>query len=176
MVRLPVAVALAVSVAPLFAQDPAKLKAEFLANFDDTAKKIVSLAEAVPADKYKWRPAPGVRSISEVYMHITGANFMIPNFLGAKMPEDLKLGRDSEKTITSKDEIIPLLKRAMEHTRRAIESGMDTPDKATKLFGRDSTNAGVALLLITHMHEHLGQSIAYARSNGVTPPWSEGGR
>ena len=53
---------------------------------------------------------------------------------------------------------------------------MDTPDKATKLFGRDSTNAGVALLLITHMHEHLGQSIAYARSNGVTPPWSEGGR
>lgn len=170
------ALALAVSAACVFGQDPAKLKAEYLANFDDTAKKIVSLAEAVPADKYKWRPADGVRSISEVYMHITGANFMIPNFLGAKMPGDLKLGQNSEKTITSKEEIVPLLKRAMEHTRQAIATGLDTPDKATKLFGRDSTNAGVALLLVTHMHEHLGQSIAYARSNGVVPPWSTGGR
>jgi len=160
----------------MFAQDAAKLKAEFLANFDDTAKKIVSLAEAVPQGKYTWRPASGVRSVSEVYMHITGANFMIPTMMGAKMPADLKLAPDSEKTITAKDQIVPLLKRAMEHTRQAIETAMDTPDKPAKLFGRDSTNAGVALLLVTHMHEHLGQSIAYARSNGVVPPWSAGGR
>ncbi len=170
------AAALVLLTVPALAQDVAKIKAEYLANFDDTAKKIVSLAEAVPAEKYGWKPGEGVRTAGEVYMHLASANFMIPNMLGAKPPADLKLGRDAEKTITAKDEILPLLRRAMEHARQSVVSGMDTPDKAAKLFGRESTNAGVALLMITHMHEHLGQSIAYARSIGVAPPWSAGRR
>jgi len=90
------------------------------------------------------------------------------------MPADIKLTRDSEKTVTAKDQVVPMLKRAIQHSREAISTAMETPDKPTKLFGKDSTNAGVALLIITHMHEHLGQSIAYARSVKVTPPWSAG--
>ncbi len=167
---------LLLSAACVFAQDAAKLKAEFLANFDDTAKKIVTLAEAVPQEKYGYRPGPGVRSISEVYMHLTGANYMIPNALGAKMPTDTGLTRDSEKTVTDKAKITPMLKKAMDHARAAIAAAMDDPGKATKLFGKDSTNSAASLLVITHMHEHLGQSIAYARSAGVVPPWSTGGR
>ena len=167
---------LVMSALTVLAQDASKLRAEFLSNFDDAAKKIVSLAEAVPADKYSWRPAEGVRSIGEVYMHITGADVMIPSMVGAKPPADLKLGKDFEKTINQKDQIVPMLKRAVEHARQAISTAMETPDKPTKLFGKDSTNAGVALLIITHMHEHLGQSIAYARSVKVTPPWSAGGQ
>jgi len=170
------AVLVVVAGLSLLAQDPSKLRAEFLTNFDDAAKKLVSLAEAVPQDKYTWRPAEGVRSISEVYMHIVGADVMIPTMIGAKPPADIKLTRDSEKTVTAKDHVVPMLKRAIEHSRQAISTAMETPDKPTKLFGKDSTNAGVALLIITHMHEHLGQSIAYARSVKVTPPWSGGGQ
>lgn len=147
------------------------LKSDILANFDDTQKKIVSLAEAVPADKYGWRPAEGVRSISEVFMHIAGANYMIPSALGVKPPAGIS--RDMEKTVTDKAKVVAELKQSFEHVRKALAEAEDM-SKATKLFGRDSTYGGVQLLIVTHLHEHLGQSIAYARMNKVTPPWSAG--
>ncbi len=168
------ALALLVSAASLFAQGSAKLKSEYLANFDDTAKKFISLAEKLPADKYSYKPGEGVRSIAQVFVHISGANLMGSNSFGMTMPSDVKLTRESEKIMTNKDEIVALLKKSMEHSRKAIEAAMDAPEKETKLFGRSLSNAGAALLLITHMHEHLGQQIAYARGAGVTPPWSEG--
>jgi uncharacterized damage-inducible protein DinB len=146
-------------------------QSELVANLADTEKKIVSLAEAMPADKYSWRPMEGVRSVGEVYMHIAGANYMIPAALGAKAPAGIS--RDMEKTVTDKAKIIEQLKQSFAHVRQAIESSTDNT-KATKLFGRDNTHGGVKLLIITHLHEHLGQSIAYARTNKVTPPWSAG--
>jgi uncharacterized damage-inducible protein DinB len=146
-------------------------QSDLLANLADTEKKIVSLAEAVPAEKYIWRPAEGVRSISEVFMHIAGANYTIPSALGVKPPAGLS--RDMEKTVTDKAKVVEQLKQSFAHVRQAISSTTDDA-KATKLFGRDSTNGGVKLLIITHLHEHLGQSIAYARMNKVTPPWSAG--
>jgi uncharacterized damage-inducible protein DinB len=145
-------------------------QSELVANLADTEKKIVSLAEAMPAEKYSWRPMEGVRSVGEVYMHIAGANYMIPAALGAKAPAGIS--RDMEKTVTDKAKIIEQLKQSFAHVRQAIESSTD--NKATKLFGRDNTHGGVKLLIITHLHEHLGQSIAYARTNKVTPPWSAG--
>ncbi|MBC7925869.1 MAG: DinB family protein [Bryobacteraceae bacterium] len=172
---LKVATVLCLTVASVLAHDESgKIKAEYLANFDDTAKKIVSLAEAVPAEKYSYKPGEGVRTIAQVYVHIAGANMMIPGMLGAKPPADVKMSRDSEKTMTDKTQIVALLKKAMEHSRAALATALDTPDTAAKLFGRDSNYAGGSLLLVTHMHEHLGQSIAYARAAGVTPPWSGG--
>jgi len=168
------ALLLLLAAARAAAQEAKTLKTEFLANFDDASKKIVSLAEAVPAEKYSWKPQDGVRSIAQVYVHLIGANYAIPTALGAKMPTDGRLSKDMEKTMTDKARIVPLLKQAMENARQAIETGMDEPARATKLFGKESTNSAAALLIITHMHEHLGQSIAYARSNGVTPPWSGG--
>jgi uncharacterized damage-inducible protein DinB len=146
-------------------------QSDLLANLADTEKKTVSLAEAMPAEKYSWRPMEGVRSVGEVYMHIAGANYMIPAALGAKPPAGIT--RDMEKTVTDKAKIIDHLKQSFAHARQAIESSTDNT-KATKLFGRDNTHGGVKLLMITHLHEHLGQSIAYARTNKVAPPWSAG--
>jgi uncharacterized damage-inducible protein DinB len=166
-----IALAVVVSAASMFAQGSAKLKAEYLANFDDTAKKFISLAEKVPADKYSYKPGEGVRTIGQVFVHIVGANAFGSNSFGLPAT-DIKLSRDMEKTLTDKAEIVTLLKKVMEHSRKAIEMGMDAQEKETKLFGRAMSNAGAALTLITHMHEHLGQSIAYARGAGVTPPWS----
>jgi len=136
-------------------------------------KKIVALAEATPAEKFAWRPADGVRSVSEVYMHVVGANYMLPSMLGAKMPEGIT--RDMEKTVTDKAKVIEALKNSFEHARKAVAVVPDADlEKQVKFFGRDKAEREVLVILMTHAHEHLGQSIAYARMNGVAPPWSEG--
>ena len=148
-------------------------KADFLTQFDDVAKKIVDLAEAVPADKYGWRPAPGVRSISEVYMHIVGGNSYIPSFMGVKAMAGLERGM--EKSVTDKAKVVDLLKKSMAHARAAVESIPEADyDKRVKFFGgTEASERAVIMVIGNHLHEHLGQSIAYARANGVKPPWSE---
>jgi uncharacterized damage-inducible protein DinB len=166
------AVCLGLAAVCAFGQEAKGVHADLLKNFDDTQKKIVSLAEAVPADKYTWRPAEGVRSISEVFMHIAGANYMIP--AGMAVPPPAGLSPDMEKKVTDKAKVVEQLKLSFEHLRKAIAGTTDL-DKPAKLFGRESTNGAVQLLIVTHLHEHLGQSIAYARMNKVTPPWSAGG-
>ena len=148
-------------------------RADFLTQFDDVSKKIVDLAEAVPADKYGWRPAPGVRSISEVYMHIVGGNSYIPSFIGVKPMEGIERGM--EKSVTEKARVVELLKKSMAHARAAVLATPDADlDKKVKIFGGESSERGVIMIIGNHLHEHLGQSIAYARANGITPPWSKG--
>jgi uncharacterized damage-inducible protein DinB len=148
-------------------------RAEYVAEIDDVGKKLVDLAQAMPADKYSWRPAPGVRSVGEVYVHIVAGNSTLPSFLGAPRMEGVS--RDSEKTVTDKAKIVELLKKSIDHARAAAAGVTDADlDKKVKTFGdREMTERQVLFRILNHMHEHLGQSIAYARSNGVTPPWSE---
>jgi len=148
-------------------------RADFLTQFDDVSKKIVDLAEAVPADKYGWRPAPGVRSISEVYMHIVGGNSYIPSFIGVKPMEGIERGM--EKSVTEKARVVDLLKKSMAHARAAVLATPDADlDKKVKIFGGESSERGVIMIIGNHLHEHLGQSIAYARANGIAPPWTKG--
>ena len=145
-------------------------RAEFLRDLDGVQKKIVDLATAVPADKYGWRPAPGVRSISEVYMHIAGGNYFLASFTGMKPP-----GYDNRslEKITDKDRVLVELKKSFEHLRTAALNASDTDlDKSIKMLGNDTTERAAFLTALNHLHEHLGQSIAYARMNGVVPPWS----
>ena len=145
-------------------------RAEFLRDLDDVQKKIVDLAAAVPADKYDWRPAPGVRSISEVYMHIAGGNYLLANFVGMKPP-----GYDTRslETITDKPRVLDELKKSFANLRAAALNASDADlDKNVKMFGNDLTERAAFLNALTHLHEHLGQSIAYARVNGVVPPWT----
>jgi uncharacterized damage-inducible protein DinB len=133
--------------------------------------QLVALAEAIPADKYSWRPGPGVRSVSEVYMHLVYANFYMLSFLGEKMPAGV--ARDMGKSVTSKDDVIQWLKRSLEavKTARAQLKPGDLQRKV-KLFGIDTTVDGVYLRIIVHDNEHMGQMVAYARINGIVPPWS----
>jgi uncharacterized damage-inducible protein DinB len=149
--------------------------ADYAAEVDAVGKKLVDLAQAEPAEKYGWRPSPGVRSIGEVYMHVVGGNSTIPSFLGAKRMDGIT--RDSEKQVTDKAKIVELLQKSIANAKAAGQTVTDADlDKKVKTFGgREMTQRQVLMLIITHMHEHLGQSIAYARSNGITPPWSEGG-
>lgn len=149
----------------------AAFRTEYLKQLDEAEKKFVQLAEAVPQDKYGWRPGPGVRSISEVYMHVAGADLMIPSALGLKPPAGM--ARDAETKVTEKAQVIDALHKSFEHARKAAAAVTDEDMGApVKLFGQDNTKMGVLFLMAYHLHEHLGQSIAYARTVGVTPPWS----
>jgi uncharacterized damage-inducible protein DinB len=143
-------------------------RAEFFANLDDVQEKILELAEATPAEKFTWRPAPGVRSVSEVYMHIAGGNYFLATFLGIPAPSRTA---DLEKTVTKKADVVAELKSSFEHLRSAAGRTEDL-EKQTKMFGGMTTHRGVLMTMLSHLHEHLGQSIAYGRMNGVVPPWS----
>ncbi|HEY2168234.1 MAG TPA: DinB family protein [Candidatus Angelobacter sp.] len=134
--------------------------------------QLIALAEATPEDKFAWRPAKGVRSTSEVYMHIALANFYLLSVTGPKMPEDLK--EDMEKTVTAKADVIKWLKRSLEAVRAAhvAEKSADLQRKV-HIADRDATVDGMYLRIIVHANEHMGQLVAYARMTGVVPPWSQ---
>jgi len=148
------------------------IKAEVIRQIDDAEKKILQLAEATPAEKFTWRPAEKIRSTGEVFMHVAGANYFLPTLWGGKMPEGVN-PREFDKSAGDKAKVIDLLKKSFAHARESIKAASDADlDKTVKIFGQDGTVREVVLLIATHAHEHLGQSIAYARMNGVTPPWS----
>lgn len=152
---------------------PPGVRGEAYRNFDAPAGKLILLAEAIPADKYTWRPAEGVRSVSEALLHVAAGNFNIPRRLGATPPDGIDF-RTLETSTTDKAKVIDLLKRSIDGARAAITNMPDADlEKTSKWFdGRMITNREVAFFLGGHDHEHLGQMIAYARSIGVTPPWS----
>lgn len=148
---------------------PKGIRADMLAQLDDAAGKLEQLAGAIPEDKLAWRPGDGVRSVGEVLMHVTGANYYIPTFAGVKAPADAPQGENAP----SRAEAIAQMKRSFDHVRAAIRSMSDRDlDKPATMFGQQTNYRNVFLTTVTHAHEHLGQLIAYARTNGVTPPWS----
>jgi uncharacterized damage-inducible protein DinB len=155
-------------------QVPEGIGQGWVGEFGHSSKQLLQLAEATPADKFSWRPGAGVRSVSEVYMHLALANFFLLGQAGVKTSVDLaKLGKDPEKSLTAKADVIDFLKRSIENVRASYP--LAEKNKAVKLFGRDATVDGVYLRILVHNHEHMGQSIAYARMMGVVPPWSASG-
>ena len=135
--------------------------------------QLLALAEATPAEKFAWRPSPGVRSTSEVYMHIVIANFFFLNAVGKqKMPAEIT--QNFEKSVTAKADVISWLKRSLEAARTARSTETQaTLARKVEFLKQDTTADAVYLRLIIHCNEHMGQLIAYARMTGVTPPWSK---
>jgi uncharacterized damage-inducible protein DinB len=158
----------------LWSQAPTSgYRAEYLAEISGYEKKFTSLAEQMPADKYAWKPGEGVRSVGEVFLHIASANYGMPRMIGTQPPASFQ-AKGFEQSTTDKAKIVEHVKQSFAHLRQAVLNLSDADaDKAVKLFGRDSTTRAALLLITRHMGEHLGQSIAYARVNGVTPPWTE---
>ena len=153
---------------------PAGVRGEILAQFDDAVSKLLQLAEAIPQEKYTWRPSAGARSVSQVLMHVTGGNYYVLTFAGVKAPTDLPA--DAENTVSAKAAVIAQLRRSADHVRTALRSLPDADlDKAVTMFGQATTHRNVYFTTATHAHEHLGQLIAYARSNAIVPPWSRAG-
>ena len=146
-------------------------RAEFIQQLDAVADKLIELAEAVPAEKYSWRPGSEVRTMSEVFVHVAAGNYFLMKFIGIQPPPDFT--RDMEKTITSKADVIAAMRKSFDHLRQAVLKTSDADlEKTVELFGQNTTYRDVFFTAAMHLHEHLGQSIAYARVNGIVPPWS----
>jgi len=175
MIRIltPLALTVALIVAAPLSAAHHSVKDDVLKSIDGMEKKLVALAEAMPDDAYKWSPMEGVRTTSQVFMHVAAANFFISGSLGAPMPADVDV-RGLEKNVTSKKDVVAMLTKSIDHARNAIKAVPEDKLAAEiKMFGQDSTNRGAILVIMEHMSEHLGQAIAYARSNQVVPPWSK---
>ena len=158
----------------------AGLKAELIKDMDDVEKKFTQLAGAMTG-KYSWRPAEKVRSVSEVFMHISGENYALPVAIGVKAPSDFAAATLQEafgsasamERVTDETEVKAAITKSFAHMRQSLQSIPEAEmNKETTVFGQTMTKRAFMVLMVSHMHEHLGQMIAYARMNGVTPPWS----
>lgn len=148
-------------------------RSEVLALVMIQENEFLRLADAFPAEKYTWRPAPGVKSVAEVFLHVSAANYNMYKLVGAPFPAGLDVA-GMEQSTTDKAKVITTLRASYAHAKKAIT---DMPDanleKTMDWLGGTITQRGVLLYIIPHIAEHLGQAIAYARINGVVPPWSE---
>jgi uncharacterized damage-inducible protein DinB len=148
-------------------------RAEVLAEVRVQEDKFTRLAEAIPAEKYTWRPAADVRSIAEVFLHVAAANYNLPKLIGTPPPAGIDV-KGLEKSTTDKAKVVSTLKDSFAHLKEAIVKMPDADlEKSLDWLGGKNTERGILLFIARHMAEHLGQSIAYARSVGVTPPWTE---
>jgi len=170
-----VALGLALGGDPAAAQHaPAGFLEEFEGQFGASADKLVALARAMPESTFEWSPGEGVASVARVYMHIARYNYMYPDEnLGLEPPVSAEEYSRWEEEVTDKDEVVAILEASMQYVREVSEGmAVGGLDDRTRLYGREVGSWAVLLQLVTHMNEHLGQSIAYARMNGVVPPWS----
>ena len=159
------------------AKSAAHVRSEFIADTDTLHVKIVALAKAIPAEKYGWRPAPGVRSISEVLMHVVGEwYFWAPSSMAGKPPADFGDPKTKlpaiEKDVTSKDAVVAELEKSWSYCVGQLRSA-DPATLTAKYKPWNTTVDAAAFGMSGDLHEHLGQLIAYARSVGVKPPWSK---
>ena len=175
--------------APLAAQQAAptanaaastSLVADLVRDVGQVEQKMIGLAKAVPADKYAWRPGAGIRSVSDLVMHVAADNYLFPAILGTPadpatgITAEYKTAQAFEKRQVSRDSAIVELERSFAFLKKSLAATPEAklPEKIS-MFGQQFTTQQAWLLATVHLHEHLGQFIAYARSNGVKPPWSQ---
>lgn len=163
-------------LAPSFAladDMPTGVRGELLGNMMDAGGKIQELAGAIPDGKYTWKPGKDVRSTGQVFLHVVAANYLFPSLMGMQSPMSMEELMKLDTQTMEPAKIRQMLKDSYAWAAKCIS---DTPDSELDaqmdFFGNKITKRSGMLLLCSHSHEHLGQSIAYARSNNITPPWT----
>ena len=191
------AVLVAAAALPAAAQAPAKpaaakpaaavatapLATDLLQDLGQLEKKTMALVRAIPADKWNWKPSEGARSVGEVLLHVAADNYLLPAALGHTPDpstgikgDDYKTAQAFESRKLDRDATIAELEKSFAFLRASLTA--TTQEKLgaeVSLFGQKFSGQQTWILTATHLHEHLGQLIAYARANNVTPPWSQGG-
>ena len=166
---------------PAKAQTREGLMGDLLKDIDEVESKVVSLAKAMPEATYSWRPSAGVRSTAEVLAHVASDNYFLPAAMGVAPPtetgingKDFKTAAAFEKRAMTREQVIAELSKSFAFLKTSMSAVTDAQLIAPiELFGQKTTSRSMWITTATHLHEHLGQLIAYARSNKVTPPWSK---
>lgn len=156
------------------------LMADMHRDVNEVQKKMIDLANAMPENTLSWRPTAGVRSVGEVFLHVASDNYLIPISMGKPAPaasgitSDYATASTFENRKLTKAQIVAELQASFTHLHQAMALTTDTNlGEMINLFGQSSSRQRAMVMTVTHLHEHLGQMIAYARSNGITPPWSK---
>jgi uncharacterized damage-inducible protein DinB len=153
-----------------------------LLEFDIAEGQLSGLAAATPSEKFGWRPDTTARSISEVLVHVAAGNFFLLDMARHRLPEDIygqitvqgedrwvaiaKCNDELEKTMTGKDAVLAFLSRSLQAAREGITGTSETAVHEPLI-------CRAYFRMITHLHEHMGQMIAYTRSIGVRVPWPD---
>lgn len=151
----------------------------FLMDMDAVHTKIVALANAIPAEKYDWRPSPEVRTVSNALMHVAMEwYFGIPVATGGKPPAEWPSFAEAGKTllaVTAKKDVLEHLDKAWTYGRAQAAAATAEQLLAVKfpITQPPAPFPRASYLMAGDLHEHLGQLITYARSIGVKPPWSK---
>jgi len=165
-------------------------RGEFLWELDIAERQMIALAEAIPAEKYDWRPDKKARSVCEVFVHVAAGNFMLLDIVGTAAPADLygqvpaqgeehfwgivRRNDELEKNLREKSDVVEILKRSLHAVRKSFSESTDEDlNRGQHFFGEESTVRRVYMRQLTHMHEHMGQMIGYVRCMGITPPWPD---
>ncbi len=154
---------------------------ELMKDVEDVRSKLVQLAKAMPAASYAYRPEAGVRSTGEVLLHVASDNYLMPTFAGVPMDPATKLSDKDFKTFDTYEKqkmdvngTVAALDKSFAHLAKAMSATTDAQlETKVKMFGQEMTMRAMWIGTTTHLHEHLGQMIAYARANHITPPWSK---
>lgn len=162
------------------ARQPEGLMDDLTRDVKQVHSKMMQLAKAMPDKAYDWRPGPGVRSTRDTFMHVAADNYFIPTSMGFTAPAETGITEKYETSVAfekktrTREEAIAELEKSFAHLEKLM-SGVaeDKLDATLDVFGQKMTNRRLWVMTTTHLHEHLGQLIAYARSNNVTPPWSK---
>ena len=173
--------ALAALVAlPALAQEgkdmPSGIRGEFIGQLMFAQSRILDLEQAFPQKLYTWRPAEGIRSVSEVFLHMASSNYLLLKACGYTIPAHAGSEGEGEKwakMTTDKEKIAELIKKSFDAAIVGVKTMPEKDlDRMIKMFGMEFTIRNFTVSMIAHLHEHLGQAIAYARMNGVVPPWT----
>lgn len=167
---------------PAQSQQPGGLVADLLTDIGQVQEKLISLGRAIPTERWSWRPGEGARSVGEVYLHVSADNYLLPTGLGTPAPAATGIVGTDYATVQafegkqlSKDAALAELEQSFAHLKTALQGITgQTMGESVSMFGQTFTRRSFLILTVTHLHEHLGQMIAYARSVGVVPPWSRG--
>jgi DinB superfamily len=154
-----------------------EVRTRFLADLDTLQKKFLALAEAIPAEKYSWRPGVGVRSVGEAFMHVASEYYVFTPMAYGAAPSPV-VGRGQEafqkfEGMSTKPDVLKHLGEGFAYMKEAV-GGVDAAaiTGSQNLFGGSRTIVETTLIMSGDLHEHLGQLIAYSRMIGVKPPWS----
>ncbi len=175
------ALAAAVPPSATLSAQTAPVVLDLMKDIEGVEKKFVALAKATSPEKLSWRPAPGVRSAAEVLLHVASDNYLLPSGFGVAIPASTNIKADDFKTLTTyeqraltREQIVAELETSFAHLKNAMTKTTAAElTKPVSMFGMNSNAQSMWILTATHLHEHLGQSIAYARMNGIVPPWSK---
>lgn len=143
--------------------------------------KFMQLAEAIPEELYDWAPMEGVRTFRQIFIHIAADNWYGGALMDIPTPDDISVSSDGASTgpyqeqHLSKAETLVHLRRSFDYFADVLDATRNDLDTPGLLGARELTYGDLWVRLVTHMHEHLGQTIAYTRANEIVPPWSQGG-